>query len=248
MSDILCCRYIIVFWNLNLISKDIFDRVRNPHLLDSIANVDCECRLCKLNLCLWLWCSWSLNDRTNWARRWSNGWRNRLCLDLCRLWVQFLPCVFNLWHHVLSANLRSLEHGSILADCVADKFPLPVVTRFNLITFHTQQIEISVNVELLHIFEDMFAILRKLHFPHIPNLLRLFPPMTHIDDFRSLHCPKVNVVYIIGLTLHIHTTTINVKVQRSRLGVRVQSAHIHRIGEVGLYLIGETVGCKSNRI
>lgn len=26
----------------------------------------------------------------------NNGWRNRLCLDLCRLWVQFLPGVFNL--------------------------------------------------------------------------------------------------------------------------------------------------------
>ena len=38
MSDILCCRNIIVLWNLNLISKDIFDRVRNPHLLDFIAN------------------------------------------------------------------------------------------------------------------------------------------------------------------------------------------------------------------
>ena len=37
MSDILCSRYIIVLWNLNLISKDIFDRVRNPHLLDLIA-------------------------------------------------------------------------------------------------------------------------------------------------------------------------------------------------------------------
>lgn len=42
MSDILCSRYIIVLWNLNLICKDIFDRVRNPYLLDLIANVDCE--------------------------------------------------------------------------------------------------------------------------------------------------------------------------------------------------------------
>ena len=25
MSDILCCRYIIILWNLNLIGKDIFD-------------------------------------------------------------------------------------------------------------------------------------------------------------------------------------------------------------------------------
>ena len=50
MSDILCSRYIIVLWNLNLISKDIFDRVRNPHLFDFIANVDCECRLCNLRL------------------------------------------------------------------------------------------------------------------------------------------------------------------------------------------------------
>ena len=46
--------YIIILWNLNLISKDIFDRVRNPHLFDSIANVDCECRLCNLRLRLWL--------------------------------------------------------------------------------------------------------------------------------------------------------------------------------------------------
>ena len=54
MSDILCCRNIIILWNLNLISKDIFDRVRNPHLFDFIANVDYECRLCNLMLRLWL--------------------------------------------------------------------------------------------------------------------------------------------------------------------------------------------------
>ena len=53
------------------------------------------------------------------------------------------------------------------------------------------QLKVSVNVELLHIFESMFAIFRKLHFPHIPNFLRLFPTMPHIDDFRSLHCPMV---------------------------------------------------------
>ena len=35
MSNIPCCRNIIVLWNLNLIIKDIFDRVRNPHLLTS---------------------------------------------------------------------------------------------------------------------------------------------------------------------------------------------------------------------
>ena len=60
MSDILCCRYIIILWNLNLISKDIFDWVRNPHLFDSIANTDCECRFCRLRLRLWLWCCWSV--------------------------------------------------------------------------------------------------------------------------------------------------------------------------------------------
>ena len=54
MSDIICCRYIIILWNLNPISKDIFDIVRNPHLFDSIANVDCEFRLCNLRLRLWL--------------------------------------------------------------------------------------------------------------------------------------------------------------------------------------------------
>ena len=54
MSDILYCRYIIILWNLNFISKDIFDRVRNSHLFDFIANVDCECRLCNLRLRLWL--------------------------------------------------------------------------------------------------------------------------------------------------------------------------------------------------
>ena len=53
MSDILCCRYIIILWNLNLISKDIFDSVRNPHLFDYIANVDFESRLCNLRLRLW---------------------------------------------------------------------------------------------------------------------------------------------------------------------------------------------------
>ena len=53
MSDIFCCRYIIILWNLNLISKDIFDRVRYPHLFDFIANVDCESRLCNLRLRLW---------------------------------------------------------------------------------------------------------------------------------------------------------------------------------------------------
>ena len=60
MSAILCCRYIIILWNLNLISKDIFDWVRNPHLFDSIANTDCECRFCRLRLRLWLWCCWSV--------------------------------------------------------------------------------------------------------------------------------------------------------------------------------------------
>ena len=58
MSNILCCRNIIFLWNLNLISKDIFDRVRNPHLFDFIANVDCEGRLCKLRFRL---CSEALN-------------------------------------------------------------------------------------------------------------------------------------------------------------------------------------------
>lgn len=56
-----------------------------------------------------------VNDRTNWARRRSNGWKNRICLDLCWFWVQFHTGVFNLWHHVLSANLRSIEYRSILA-------------------------------------------------------------------------------------------------------------------------------------
>ena len=93
--------------------------------------------------------------------------------------------------------------------------------------FMASKIEVSVYVELLHIFKSMFAILRKLHFPYIPNFLRLFPPMPHIDDFRSLHCPKVDVMHIVGVTLHIHTTAVNVKVQRSRLGIRVQSAQIH---------------------
>ena len=38
MSDILCCRYIIVLWNLNLISKDIFDWVRKFTLyLDTLT-------------------------------------------------------------------------------------------------------------------------------------------------------------------------------------------------------------------
>ena len=54
MGYILCCRNIIILWNLNLISKDIFDRVRNPHLFDFIANVDRECRLRNLRLRLWL--------------------------------------------------------------------------------------------------------------------------------------------------------------------------------------------------
>ena len=54
MSDILCCRNTIILWNLNLISKDIFDRVRNPNLLDLIASIDVECRLCNLRLRLWL--------------------------------------------------------------------------------------------------------------------------------------------------------------------------------------------------
>ncbi len=38
MSDILCCRYIIVLWNLNLISKDIFGRRGNSPWIAPATN------------------------------------------------------------------------------------------------------------------------------------------------------------------------------------------------------------------
>ena len=69
--------------------------------------------------------------------------------------------------------------------------------------------------------------------------------MSHIDDFRSLHRPKMNVVDIVRLAVTVHTATVDVQVQRARLGVGMQTAHVHGVAEIGLDLLLHAIGCES---
>jgi hypothetical protein len=39
--------------------------------------------------------------------------------------------------------------------------------------------------------------------------------MFHVDDFRSHHCPFVNIVNIVGVPIEVNTATVQMKVQRS---------------------------------
>ena len=51
--------------------------------------------------------------------------------------------------------------------------------------------------------------------------------MPHVDDFRSHHCPLVNIMDIVGVAVKVNTAAVHVEVQRSRLGIRVKSTHVH---------------------
>ena len=41
----------------------------------------------------------------------------------------------------------------------------------------------------------------------------------------------MNVVDIVGLAVSVHTATVDVQVLRTRLGVGVQTAHVHGVGQ-----------------
>ena len=66
--------------------------------------------------------------------------------------------------------------------------------------------------------------------------------MPCIDNFRSHHCPDVNIVNIVGLAVIIHTATVKMQVKGSRLGIPMQGSNTHRIAEIGLDLLLKAFG------
>ena len=52
----------------------------------------------------------------------------------------------------------------------------------------------------------------------------------------------MNIVNIIGFAVIIHTATVKMQVKGSRLGIPMQGSNIHRIAEIGLDLLLETLG------
>ena len=66
--------------------------------------------------------------------------------------------------------------------------------------------------------------------------------MPCVDNFRSPYCSDVNIVNIVGLAVIIHTATVKMQVKGSRLGIPMQGSDIHRIAEIGLDLLLETLG------
>ena len=126
--------------------------------------------------------------------------------------MEFLPCGFQLCCHEPTPHLRSLEHRCVLADSVADKFLALVVTRGHLITLHPKHLEIEVNVKLLHFLKGVFTEVLNIFLPHVTYLLRLLPSMPHIDNFRSHHCPYMEIVDIVGIAFEVNTAAVHVKV------------------------------------
>ena len=66
--------------------------------------------------------------------------------------------------------------------------------------------------------------------------------MPCVDNLRSHHCPKVNIVNIIGLAVIIHTATVKMQVQGTRLGIPMQGCNAHGIAEIGLDLFLHAFG------
>ena len=72
--------------------------------------------------------------------------------------------------------------------------------------------------------------------------------MPHVDNFRSHHCPLVNIMDIVGVSVKVNTATVHVKVKCSRLGIRVKSRHIHGVAEIGLDFLLHALGDESYRV
>ena len=76
--------------------------------------------------------------------------------------------------------------------------------------FMASQLEVEVNIKLLHLLKGVFAEVRNLRFPHVTYLLRLLPSMPHIDNFRSHHCPYMEIVDIVGIAFNVNTAAVHV--------------------------------------
>ena len=162
--------------------------------------------------------------------------------------MELLPCGFKLWCHESATNFRSLEYRGILADGVANQFLALVVTRRNLIALHTKHLEVEVNVKLLHLLKGVFAKVSYRLLPHVTYFLWLFPPMSHVDDFRGHHCPSVNIVDIVGVAFKVNTAAVHVKVQRTGLGIGVKSTDVHWVAEIGLHFLLHALGDESEGV
>ena len=134
-----------------------------------------------------------------------------------RLRVQFLPSGFNCRDHEFPADFGRLEDRCVFPDGIAHKSLFTVVTWHYFVAVFAQQSEEKANVEIRHVPQRVFAYSGNLRLAHRANLLRLLPPMTHVDDFRSLHCTDVNIVDIIRVAVKIDAAAVDVQVQSARL-------------------------------